>query len=64
MTPGEKLYNIEHPRCITVYRSRTPWASPMLIPNPEHVVDWKFITNECKALYEARAVGHNAIARE
>lgn len=63
MTPGQKLYELLHPKYITVYAARTPWAEAMVVENPELVVPWHLLTERCRQSYEQQAVGHYLLSQ-
>lgn len=59
MTPGQRLYEMKHPKYITVYRTRHPWAEPLIVESPETPVPWEFLTERCRQSYETEAKTHH-----
>ena len=58
ITQGQRLYELKHPKFIRVWTASIGGES-MLVPNPAHQVDWKFITAAAKQSYEVEARTHH-----
>lgn len=67
-TQGQRLYEYKHPshiRVIPVHARSFATANDVLVvPNPEHHVPWRFLTEECRQGWELTAVGHYLFTEE
>lgn len=64
-TKGQRLYEYLHPKHIKVVRYDDVFrTAPFEVPNPNHVVDWKFLTQKCRDNYERLASGHHIFSGE
>lgn len=64
-TKGQQLYEIQCPKTIRVIPAGRAFSSAddvIVVPNPVHHPDWKFLTADCKAKWESYAVGHNLVS--
>lgn len=61
-TLGQRLYEASHPKFITLYTGRFPWAEAIIVENPKHVANWRCLTDKCKQEWELNAKGHHLVS--